>query len=157
MALSRPTTAALAIFSAALLAGCKLQPRLLTAQSVSSGNEQIVTVSIRANDAKSIKTRQLYSWLVVINCTGRQKRLPLEPYIRSQRVSDFRFPVSGRSIDLVARVPAHIYAQYSQPCVFLEGGGYFTGKLKSSVIPISKAQGAGPNNSFKPKPLRGSA
>ena len=140
-----------------LLSGCELQPQLLAAQSLNAGNEQIIAVSILTSDAKSIKTRQLYTWLVVVNCTGSQDRFPSEPYVLGQRVSDFRFPVSGKSVDLVAHVPANIYAKYSQPCAFLEGGGYFTGKIKSSVIPISKAQGTGPNNSFKPKPLRGSA
>ena len=126
----------LAIYSASLLAGCQLEPQLLAATSHSEGDKQIVTVTIRADDAKSIKTRELYTWLVVGSCTGGQGPFPTEPYVAGRRLSEFRFPISGNAVDLVANVPAKIYARYSQPCTSLEGGGYFTGKIKSSVIPI---------------------
>jgi hypothetical protein len=140
-----------------LLAGCQLKPRILAATSANAGDEQVITVTIHARDAKSIRARQLYTWLVVVNCAGGQGRYPSEPSISGQPVSNFRFPVTGNRVDLVARVPATIYARYPQPCALLEGGGYFTGKIKSSIIPIRKVQGAGPNSSSKPTPLRGAA
>jgi hypothetical protein len=126
----------LAICSASLLAGCQLEPQLLAATSRSEGDEQIVTVTISADDAKSIKTREIYTWLVVGSCAGGQGPFPAESYVAGRRLSEFRFPISGSTVDLVGNVPAKIYAEYSQPCASLEGGGYLTGKIKSSVIPI---------------------
>ena len=126
----------LTVCSVSLLAGCQLEPQLLAATSHSEGDEQIVTVTISADDAKSIKTREIDTWLVVGSCAGGQEPFPTDPYVSGRRVSEFRFPISGNTVDLVANVPAKIYTEYPQPCAYLEGGGYLTGKIKSSAIPI---------------------
>ncbi len=135
--------------AALFLAGCQLEPKLLTAQSRAEGSEYVITVTISATAARSIKRRQLYTWLVLVNCSGPLEKFPSEPSIAGQPVPEFQFPITGPTVDLVARVPASIFAQYSEPCAFLEGGGYFTGKIQSSLIPILRDQGSEPNNSFK--------
>jgi len=114
-------------------------------------------VTLRSADAKSIKHRQLYFSLVVVNCTGGIDRYPAEPQIGGQRIPEFRFPTDGDTVQVVGRIPVKIFGRYPEPCVLLEGGGYFTGTIKSSVAPIVRESGTGPNHSFKPNPLRGSA
>jgi len=37
--------------------------------------------------------------------------------------------------------------------VFLNGGGYFTGTIKSGMVPIVRDHGAGPNNSVGDFPV----
>ena len=148
---------AVALIMMLIVVGCQLEPTLLAAQSRIDGTEQVVTVTIRASDAQTIKRRQLYTWLVLANCSGPPEKFPSEPSIAGHRVPDFRFPVTGKTVDLVARVPTAIYVRYEHPCAYLEGGGYFTGKVRSPLIPISPPQGKGPSVSFKPRPLLGSA
>ena len=143
---------AVALSAVLVCAGCQLEPQLLSASSRTSGSDQIVTVTIQAADAAAIKRRQLYTWLVVASCDNPSDKFPSEPSIAGHRVPEFRFPVSGETADLVSRVPTKIYSQFQHPCAFLEGGGYFTGKIKSSLIAISGAKGTAPNNSFKVTP-----
>jgi hypothetical protein len=139
------------------LSGCQFRPDPLSAISYSENQEVVVRVTLRSADAKTIKSRELYFSLKVINCEGQANGYPAQPLIGNQLTPGFDFPIQGDTVDITGRVPARIFAEYSKPCVFLEGGGYFTGTIKSSAIPIARDPRAGPNNSFKPRPLRGSA
>ena len=134
--LGRALARALAISGLFLVAGCQLEPQILAATSTGVGDEQVITVTIPARDAKSIKTRQLYTWLVIVDCAGGEGRFPSEPETSGQPVSNFLFPVTGNRVDLVARVPVQIYAKYTQPCVLLEGGGYVSGMIKPPTVPL---------------------
>jgi len=137
------------------LGGCQFRPDVLSASSHSEAQEEIVRVTLRSVDARSIKSRQLYFSLVIVNCTGEVGRYPAEPTIEGHPVPNFSFPTDGDTVEVVGRVPARIYANYPQPCVLLEGGGYLTGTIKSSTTPIVRE--SGPNNLFKPNLLRKSA
>ncbi|HET7125578.1 MAG TPA: hypothetical protein VFI26_00565 [Lysobacter sp.] len=122
--------------AALILAGCQFRPDVVSARSHSEGQQEVVQVTLRSADAKAIKNRQQYFSLVIINCTGKLERYPAEPTIGGQRASDFHFPTDGETVQIIGKVPAKIFEQYVQPCAFLEGGGYLTGTIKSSVAPI---------------------
>jgi len=64
---------------------------------------------------------------------------PARPNIGGDTAGGFHFPINGDSVLITARVPARIYAQYADPCVFLEGGGYFTGTIESKIVPIQQS------------------
>ena len=137
--------------------GCQFQPHLLAA-TASNDNEQVeVQVTLRAADAETIKRRELYVRATLVNCNSAARGFPADPPIEGGRIPGHDGPLHGSTAQITVRVPANIYARYSEPCVFLNGGGYFSGTIKSSKVPIVLKRGAGPNNSFKPKPLRGSA
>ena len=140
-----------------LLEGCEFDPTPLSAVSRNEGAEQVVEVAMRPSDARTIKRRQFYFSVVIFNCTAPGNGYPAHPNIGGDTVGGFEFPTSGETVLITARVPTRIFNQYQQPCAFLEGGGYFTGTIKSKVVPVQKISGAGPNNSSKPTPLRGAA
>ena len=139
------------------LAGCRLHPNLVSAQSHRVDSEEIVQIIIRSTDAKKIKNRQLYFSVVVGECGDNSDGYPAESYIGGEPASGFKFATGGETVAIVGRVPTKVFDRYQRPCALLRGGGYFTGKILSSSIPITVASGEGPNNSFKPTPLRGSA
>jgi len=140
-----------------VLAGCEFRPSPVSAYSERVGDEELVKVNLRSADALTIKNRQLYFSVVVGSCPDEASGYPAEPYIGGRRASDFQFTTANAVVEVVSRVPARVFETYSNPCAFLRGGGYFTGKIKSWPVPIQKVGGAGPNKSFKPNPLRGSA
>ena len=125
-----------------LLVSCTFRPTIQSAESVRAGGEDIVTVSLRPKDAEQIKSRQLYFSLVVFDCAGSREGFPATPYIGGDPADEFSYPVNRESVQVVGRVPAAIFAGYRKPCVFLRGGGYFTGKIESPPAPV---MAAGPN------------
>ena len=134
----------LALGAALLLSGCQFQPKPVSATSYSDDKDVIVQVTLRAADAQTIKTRELYFSLNVINCDGPANGFPAAPFsIAGKPARGFDFPIQGDTVQIASRVPAHIFAQYSEPCVFLQGGGYFTGTIESIAIPIVRDQRAG--------------
>ena len=157
--LGRRLLATVALLAVLLLAleGCEFNPAPLSAVAHSEGAEQVVEVAIRSSDARTIKRRQFYFSVVIFNCTGPSTRYPAHPNIGGDTPGGFKFPIDGETVLITARVPARIFNQYQQPCAFLEGGGYFSGTIRSKVIPLQQVPRAGPNNSFKPTPLRGAA
>ena len=140
-----------------VLIGCTFRPVPASAYSARVQDEERVTVNLHASDARTIENRQLYFYVIVGDCNDPTKGFPAEPYIDGQRASEFKFSTADSVVAVESRVPARIFNGYRSPCAFLQGGGYFTGKIKSSAIRILKVQSTGPNNSFEPKPLRGSA
>jgi hypothetical protein len=140
-----------------VLSGCQFRPDLLSATAHNDNEDVVVQVTLGAADAKTIKLRELYVRLTIINCNSTAGGFPADPPIEGGRIPGFDAPTQNGRVQIMGRVPAHIYAKYSEPCVFLNGGGYFSGTIESTVVPIVRDPRAGPNNSFKPKPLRGSA
>jgi hypothetical protein len=140
---TRLARASLLLSATSALLGCQLRPDILSAHSYRSGNDEIVEVSLQSVDAKKIKNRELYFSVVVVNCTGKLDPFPAESYIDGQRAAEFRFATTGEGVAIVGRVPAKIFNSYQHPCVFLEGGGYLTGTLKSALVPITKRRGYG--------------
>ena len=136
----------LGIGSAALLVlvSCTFNPTIQRAESTRTGHEDVVAVSIRPADADHIKSRQLYFSLVLFDCAGSREGFPATPYIGGQPAAEFKFPVSGELVQIVGRVPTAILDGYRSPCVFLRGGGYFTGKILSAPAPVTVVA-SGPN------------
>ena len=132
----------------AVLSGCTLKPDLLRAESAISGSEVVVTATLRSSDARTIKSRELYFSLVTYECQGGPEGFPAAPYIQGERASTFKFPISGEAVEIVGRVPMAVFAQINEPCLLLQGGGYFTGKILSAPAPIVPV-GAGSNYSLK--------
>jgi hypothetical protein len=120
------------------LVGCEMRPALLSARSHSEAQEEVVQVTLRSADAESIKRRQMHFSLVIVNCTGAEDRYPAEARISGQRIDEFRYPTEGDTVQITGRIPSGIFARYGQPCVLLQGGGYFTGTIKSSRVPIDR-------------------
>ena len=140
-----------------VLSGCQFRPELLSAIAYDDNEDVVVQVTLNSADANTIKRRQLYARLTVVNCGGKSGGFPADPPIEGGRILGYEVPIQSDTVRISARVPAHIYSKYSEPCVFLRGGGYFSGTIESGVVRIVRNPRAGPNNSFKPKPLRGSA
>ena len=143
--------------SVVLLSGCQFHPDLLSAIAYDDNQDVVVQVVLRSADANIIKRRELYARLTVVNCGGKSDGFPADPPIEGGRIPGYEVPIQSDTVRISARVPAHIFAKYSEPCIFLRGGGYFSGTIESGVVRIVRGPRAGPNNSFKPKPLRGSA
>ena len=123
---------------ATALSGCQFRPDILSAYSRRADGEEIVEVMLRAADAKKIKDRELYFSVVVVNCTGEPDPYPAESFIGGERAARFGFETTGNTTVITGRVPGKIFDAYQRPCVFLEGGGYLTGTIKSTVIPVAK-------------------
>ncbi len=136
------------------LSGCQFRPEPLAATAYNEKDEVEVHLTLRAAHALTITRRELYARLTLINCDGSGRGFPASPPIEGGRIpGNSTLPQDG-TVQITARVPTRIYAQYTKPCVFLNGGGYFTGTIKSGMVPIVRDHGLGPNNSFKPNPLR---
>lgn len=133
------------------LTGCTLRPEILSAESSSVGDEEVVTVFLRSADAERIKNREIYFSVLIVDCAGAPDGFPSEPYTDGERASEFRFSVTGASVAIVTRVPAGIYARYPTPCVFLLGGSYFMGRIESATVPVESAR-PGPTPPLKPAP-----
>ena len=154
---SKVLPAYMLVTSMLVLSGCEFRPDPLSAVAYNDNEGVVVQVTIRASDADTIKRRELYVRLNVINCDGTGAGFPADPPIEGGRIPGYDAPIQSGTMQITGRVPTHIYAKYSEPCVFLNGGGYFSGTIESSRVRIVRDPGTGPNNSFKPKPLRGSA
>ncbi|GAB3101303.1 hypothetical protein [Lysobacter terrae] len=123
--------------AACALTGCELRPHVTSAAARRTGDAELVQVEIPMRDAARIKRRQLYFSIVVINCEGTKKRFAMDPYIDGQRAVEFGFATTGDVAKIAGTMPAHIFDRYVRPCAVLEGGGYFTGRLRSDPVPIA--------------------
>ena len=125
--------------SAALLSACTFRPSILSARSYSSGGNEFIEVRLRSEDALTLKHRQIYFSLVVVDCDGGNDRFPMEPYISGQRATEFKFPVADTAVIVRGSMPAGIYTLYHKPCVLIQGGGYLLSRAESSSIPVIKS------------------
>lgn len=133
---SNSSWAHLLVAAVPVLSGCQFRPEPLSAIAYNDDNDVVVQVTLRSADAKTIMDRELYFYLKVRSCNGTGNAFPADPPIEGGQIPGFIPPVQDNSVDITARVPAHIFAKYKEPCVFLEGGGYFTGTIESKMIPI---------------------
>lgn len=127
----------LLIPAASTIVACTFRPEIISAWvQPNSNGDATIYVRLKRQDAATIKRRQLYVAIAVVNCDGDPEKYPIEPYIAGDKVTHFKFPLESKEIDLTGVVPAKIFREYERPCVFLEGGGYFTGKIKTSLAPL---------------------
>jgi hypothetical protein len=124
------------VIAASALAGCEFRPEILSANAHKAGDDEVIELSLKSRDAATIKSRQLYFTITVINCDENQKRFPLEPYVAGQRATKFKFSTHEESVKITGSMPARMFDQIRRPCAFVEGGGYFTGHLVSTPRPI---------------------
>jgi hypothetical protein len=139
------------------LTACEFRPALISASAHQEEQDILVQVELRSADVQTIRQRELYARLTVLNCDGSGDAFPMDPPIEGGRIPGASTTSQVGTVQITGRVPVWIYAKYSTPCVFLRGGGYFTGTIKSEMAPVPLKRGAGPNNSSKPTPLRGAA
>lgn len=99
-------------------------------------SEATVLVRVRRQDASTIKQKQFYFSIVVINCKGNPNGYPIEPYIAGEKATHFKFDIPAGNVELTGSIPVKILKEYTEPCVFLQGGGYFTGKISSRPAPL---------------------
>jgi hypothetical protein len=141
--MSTPSRRAISLLGIAVLAftGCTLRPKLTAATVERSGDTEIVDVTLRAADARSIKRRELYFSIVVFDCNKHDNRLPIQPYVSGQPVSRFSFPVEGEFVTVRGSMPADVLRDFQIPCVFLRGGGYSPGKIQTETVPLKRRTG----------------
>jgi hypothetical protein len=126
------------------LAGCTFRPMILGAESTRAGEKEVIVVSLRSEDAETIKRRNIYFSVVVYECGGARDGYPARPYIDGVSASSFRFPVAGERTLVTSRVPRRIYDSYQNPCIFLRGGSYLMGEIESASAPVvPSATGSG--------------
>lgn len=125
------------IFMAAMLLGACTKVEVLDARAErKSGNDVAVYVRLPAKALKTIRDRELYFSINLIECRDEPNRYPIEPFVRGVRASTFKFNVREPIDVLYGEVPEDILLEYESPCVKLGGGGYLTGKLSSNSVPL---------------------
>jgi hypothetical protein len=130
----------LLIVGGTALAGCTFRPEIKHAWvEKTTGSDAIIHVRLSGQDANVIKRRQLYFSLTVINCKGEPEGYPAEPYISGERATHFNFRIPDNEIEFTGKIPLQSLQRYSSPCILLEGGGYFTGKLRSPPVILAAA------------------
>jgi hypothetical protein len=108
-----------------------------------AASDATVHVRLRSEDVSVIKRQEIYFSLVIVNCgdedleSSRRGGYPMEPYIAGQRAAEFKFPLPDGQVDVTGQVPVWLLKQYRQPCVFLEGGNYLGGRMRSKVAPLA--------------------
>jgi len=119
-----------------------MRPVLVAAFSSKKANEDTkIAVYIKKDDAVSIKNRQIYFSLSVVNCGSRSNRFPLEAYIAGRRISEFDFPTSSEYVIIYGYIPDNIFKKYNNPCVYIKGSAYFGSNILSNTIPIRPGHG----------------
>jgi hypothetical protein len=89
-----------------------------------------------ADDAKTIRDREIYFSIVVVDCRNHENRYPVRPYIAGMRASDFNFPVAGKLATAQGTMPERILADFPNACVALQGGSYIFGRINSTPVPL---------------------
>jgi hypothetical protein len=121
------------------LVGCTFRPNLIGAYIRDGGdNTKIVEVILSPNDAKTIKAREIYFSIVIVDCKNYENHFPVKPYIDGKPASNFNFPISKPFVTAQGTIPAKFLFDFPSPCVLLRGGSYFFGKLDSTPIPLRK-------------------
>lgn len=118
------------------ISGCTLRPSLLAAHVKTMGETEIVEVITQSSDTKVIKDREIYFSIVVVDCEHSQNRFPIRPYVAEKPASNFDFPVAGEFVTFHGSIPSRVFVEYPTPCIILQGGSYFFGKLESAPIPL---------------------
>ena len=133
--LKNAMTLAVVIF----LFGCTYEPKIVDAYDHrTTAEESVVVVRVETDVARTIKERELYFSIVVLECQDKSKRFPMEPYIHGHLATEFNYSISDNYVDIYGSIPTQILRQYRTPCVFLEGGGYLGGKIESRAAPLDE-------------------
>lgn len=126
----------LVVIALIALEGCTLRPELVAAYVRGSDEAEMVEVTLRSGDAKAIKDREIYFSIVVVDCENSQKQFPMRPYIAEQLASKFDFSTSGYYVTFHGSMPQRLLVDYKKPCVFLRGGSFIFGEIKSAPIQL---------------------
>lgn len=120
-----------------LATGCTLRPNLISA-SADHANDETATVEVvvHSEDAEAIKNREIYFSIVVFDCASDEAPFPIQPHVEGELASVFNFPISSRVVSFQGPIPRRILESYSSPCVFLRGGSYVFGRIKSDSVPV---------------------
>lgn len=116
--------------------GCSLRLVPVSAHVKSVLDDEVVEVTLRSSDAKTIKERELYFSIVVVDCEDDRNQFPVQPSVAEQLASDFDFPVAGEFVTFHGSLPRRVLVDIPTPCVFLRGGGYIFGKLESAPMSL---------------------
>lgn len=124
-----------ACMSALILTACAHTVDLTSASARIVDANAVVEVALDQRDVQVIKDRQLYFSIVVVECVDESKKFPLQPFLDGKRLEGGNFPVA-KSATVYGTMPISNFQRYEKPCIFLEGGGYFSGKLSSPLVPV---------------------
>lgn len=119
------------------LVGCTFRPNLVGANIKNGGDEtKIVEVTLSADDAQTIKAREIYLSIVVVDCNNYKRNFPIKPYIDGKPASDFNYAIPSRFATVRGTIPGKYLVDFPNPCVALQGGSYIFGKLDSAPVPL---------------------
>jgi hypothetical protein len=124
----------------AVLFACTFRPIILSARSYSSADNEVIEIRLRSDDARTLKNRQIYFSLVVIDCGGGKVRFPMEPYIAGQRATEFKFPMTETDVVVTGSMPVKNYALFHGPCALIEGSGYSLSRTASPQVPVVESR-----------------
>lgn len=119
------------------LSACTHTAKPISATAHVIGENAIVEVALDQRDVQAIKDRELYFSIVVVECADKSKDWPLQPYLDGRMIEGGNFP-SAKGATVYGTMPVKGFQEYMKPCVSLEGGGYFTGNLSSTLVPVLK-------------------
>ncbi len=121
--------------SALILTACAHTVDLTSASARIVDANAVVEVALDQRDVQVIKDRELYFSIVVVECADKSKKFPLQPFLEGKRLDGGNFPIA-KSATVYGTMPISNFQRYEKPCIFLEGGGYFSGKLSSPLVPV---------------------
>lgn len=134
----RPVNTIAACAFAMALAACTHTADLTSASARIVDANAVVEVALDQHDVQVIKDRELYFSIVVVECADKSKKFPLQPFLDGKMIEGGNFP-SAIPAAVYGTMPVSNFQRYQKPCVFLEGGGYFSGKLSSPLVPVLTA------------------
>lgn len=134
----RPVYSIAACGIAMALCACTHTAKPISASVHVAGANAVVEVALDQRDVRAIKERELYFSIVVLECRDKSEPWPLQPYLDGRMIEGGNFP-SAEGATVYGTMPVKGFKEYEEPCITLEGGGYFTGKLSSSLVPVLTA------------------
>ena len=121
-----------------VLTACTHTANLASATARVVNGNAVVEVALDQRDVRVIKDRELYFSIVLVECADKSKKFPLQPYLGGKMIEGGNFPRAD-STTVYGTMPERNFRRYAKPCVLLEGGGYFSGKLSSRTVPVMLA------------------
>ena len=131
----RPAYTITACTFALILTACTYTADLTSVGARIVDENAVVEVPLNQRDVQVIKDRELYFSIVVVECADKSKKFPLQPFLEGEMIEGGKFP-SVKPVTVYGTMPVGNFQRYEKPCVYLEGGGYFSGKLSSPLVPI---------------------
>lgn len=117
------------------LSACTHTATPISASAHIADANAVVEVSLDQRDVQVIKDRELYFSIVVVECADKSKSWPLQPYLDGRMIEGGNFP-SAIGVTVYGTMPVKGFQEYEKPCITLDGGGYFSGKLSSPLVPV---------------------